>query len=145
VYNHEEEPSPFVQYTYFSEPEQSYVEYVPQVPSWVDYNEPSVESLYTYNVYTGAYEIESSPSPYEEYWTFEASTQSYVPYLPTPAVWSNYYSLPQEPLYTYDIATNSYFVEVEPSPYMSYFTYSTDEESFVEYVPTDYGYTVQYE
>jgi hypothetical protein len=134
-YSPVEEPSPFEEYSYYYEPTDSYVAYVPTAPVWEDYYEPSVESLYTFNEYTGEYEVESSPSPYQEYFTFNPSTGTYAYYEPSPAVWSNYYSVPSVDLYYYDVPTNSYFVEEEPSPYSTYYAYDISTGSVLTYEP----------
>jgi hypothetical protein len=67
------------------------------------------------------------------------STRSYVSYEPTPALWTNYYSLPQESLYYYDVPTNSYIVEEEPSPYSEYYTYDVPTGTYFSYVPEEYA------
>jgi hypothetical protein len=65
-----EEPTYQEQYYYFSPETNTYVEYEPTLAVWSDYYEPSTVSLYTYNEFTGSYEVEESPSPFEEYYYY---------------------------------------------------------------------------
>jgi hypothetical protein len=124
-YQVESEPSPFEEYSYYYEPTQSYVAYIPSAPVWTDYYEQSTSPLYSWNEYSEAYESSSSPNPYWSYYTFSEATGTYNSYEPTPARWTNYYGVPSVDLYSYDESTNSYFVESEPSPYQTYYVWNS--------------------
>jgi hypothetical protein len=64
TYTEESNPSPFGSYSFYNEPTNEYVTYIPTSPVWTNYYEPTTEPLYSYNEYTGGYDVETTPSPY---------------------------------------------------------------------------------
>jgi hypothetical protein len=77
----------------------------------------------------------STPNPYEQYYTYNEATLSYSAYYPVTAEWTTYYEEPTETLYSYHAPTDNYFIETEPSPYVSYYTYDATSNAYVTFEP----------
>jgi hypothetical protein len=69
------------------------------------------------------------------YFYYEPSTEEYSAYEPTEATWGDEW--PAATLYWYDQPTESYVQEEEsPSPYVSYFTWNVETETYAPYEPS---------
>ena len=82
-----------------------------------------------------------------QYYIFSEATNSYVEYEPTPVAYTDYFELPSVDLYSFDVATNSYYSEPELSlsPFVTYFSYEPETEQFNEYIPTQVSWTDYFE
>jgi hypothetical protein len=78
----------------------------------------------------------AEPSPYLSYYYYDVSTETYVPYEPTPVAWTDWYEPVTEEVYTFVPALDTYEVVEEPSPYLTYFTYVPSTHTYEELVPT---------
>lgn len=123
---------------YYDDESQDFIYYEPTTVQWTDYYEQPVVDLYSYEPYTDTYSYVAQPSPYVDYSYAIADTcpQEYASYEPTPAVWSQYFDIPEVPLFYYETSTNNYYQEVEPSPYVTYYQWSEPSQGFVEYEPS---------
>ena len=50
--------------------------------------------------------------------------------------WTDFYVQPDTEVYWYDVATNTYNVDNEPSPAVEYYTYDVETESFQPFEAT---------
>lgn len=127
-----EDLSPFSVYYYFDEQTQTFTVYEPTAPVWTDYFEESIQDLYVYEPSTQTFILEEEPSPLvQEYFIYSDDVQSFVTYQPEVAVWSQYYQVPSVDVYFYDVSTNTYVIESEPSPYQELFTWDVATQQVV--------------
>jgi len=171
-FSYVEEPSPYVSYYYYNEVTESYQPYEPTPVEWTSYYEEPTVELYSWSgpssyspeivgangagiwhPSTSYFQIETEPSPYQSYYYYEPSTQSYLPYEPSPVQWTSYYEEPTVELYSYyGPSTYTYTYEEsepilgggsfdwtptwvyqtvsEPSPYQTYYYYEPSTESY---------------
>jgi hypothetical protein len=147
TYVHEEEPSPVVDYFTEDLLTGRQYPYEPTPVQWISYYEPSNVDLYSFvggNTYIPE-EVSSAPeyfsyvaepSPYLSYYYYDVSTETYVPYEPTPVAWTDWYEPATEEVYTYVPALDTYEVVEEPSPYLTYYSYVPETHSYEELKPT---------
>jgi hypothetical protein len=104
--------------------------------------------------------VSYEPSPYNTYYYYEASTESYVEYEPTPVQWTDFYEVPTVELYTnnnwtpssrittasnFPSSSSSYSIESEPSPYTTYWFFDESTQTFSLYEPSPVEWTKYYE
>jgi hypothetical protein len=60
-----------------------------------------------------------------------------VQYVPQQVSWNEWYETPETQLYYYDVPSEEFVQEQEePSPYVQYFQYSEETQSYGLYEPT---------
>jgi hypothetical protein len=135
--------------------EESYVSYEPtEIGGWengytfgenISYiEEPSV-TLYSFDECTSTYYPIEEPTYTEQHYYFSAETSTYVPYVPSPAVWTDYYEPSTVTLYTYVEESGSYVEESTPSPYQQYYYYQAPTDTYISYTPASVQWTSYYE
>jgi hypothetical protein len=139
------EPSPVESYFYWNEETTSYRPYEPTPAVWTEYFETPAVSLYWQEPSTETYHEIAEPSPFVSYSYWDVQTESYRPYEPTTVQWTEFYEQPETDLYWYDVATNTYVQEEEPSPVVDYFTFSESTGRYTGYEPTPVQWTAWYE
>jgi len=107
----EEEPSPYVEYSYYNVNTGNYETYEPAPVLWTDFYENPSVPVYSYDDVYCNYSPVDELSPFEEYTYYSAPTDSYEPYIPNAPVWSDYYEPYEAPLYSYNEYTGEYEVE----------------------------------
>ena len=70
-----------------------------------------------------------------DYYYQPTESDEFEYYQPTQVSWTTHYEIPSVNLYYYDTATNDYYIETEPSPYLSYYFYNENTSTYDSYNP----------